>query len=67
VLRWLARMFQSPRDAAEKQQGDVRALDRSDDPRGGIQSDDTVTRNRWRSSRTQVSRWAGRAGRLATS
>jgi hypothetical protein len=40
MLRWLARLFQSPRDEAEKQQGDVHALDRADDPRGGIQSDE---------------------------
>lgn len=33
-------MFRSPRDAAERQQGDVHALDRSDDPRGGVQSDE---------------------------
>ena len=39
MLRWLARLFQSPRDDAEKQQGDVHALDRTDDPRGGVQSD----------------------------
>jgi hypothetical protein len=39
VLRWLARLFQSPRDDAEKQQGVVLALDRTDDPRGGVQSD----------------------------
>jgi hypothetical protein len=40
VFRWLSRLFQSPRDDAEKQQGDVHALDRSDDPRGGVQSDE---------------------------
>jgi hypothetical protein len=40
MLRWLARLFQSPRDDAEKQQGDVHALDRTDDPRGGVQSDE---------------------------
>jgi hypothetical protein len=40
MLRWIARLFQSPRDEAERQQGDVRALDRTDDPRGGIQSDE---------------------------
>jgi hypothetical protein len=28
---------------ADKQQGDVRALDRTDDPRGGVQSDDYRT------------------------
>jgi hypothetical protein len=39
MLRWLGRLFQRPRDDAEKQQGDVHALDRSDDPRGGVQSD----------------------------
>jgi hypothetical protein len=39
MLRWIARLFQSPRDDAEKQQGDVHALDRDDDPRGGVQSD----------------------------
>jgi hypothetical protein len=33
-------MFGKPRAAAEKQQGDVHALDRSDDPRGGVQSDE---------------------------
>ena len=40
MFRWLSRLFQSPRDDAEKQQGDVHALGRSDDPRGGVQSDD---------------------------
>ena len=40
MFRWLSRLFQSPRADAEKQQGDVHALDRSDDPRGGVQSDD---------------------------
>jgi hypothetical protein len=40
MFRWLSRLFQSPRAAAEKQQGDVHALDRTDDPRGGVQSDD---------------------------
>lgn len=39
MLRWLGSLFQSPRDDAEKQQGDVHALDRSDDPRGGVQSE----------------------------
>jgi hypothetical protein len=38
MFRWIARLFQSPRDAAEKQQGDVHALDHSGDPRGGVQS-----------------------------
>ena len=33
-------LFGKPRDDAEKQQGDVHALDRSDDPRGGVQSDE---------------------------
>ena len=33
-------MFRSPRADAEKQQGDVHALDRTDDPRGGVQSDE---------------------------
>jgi hypothetical protein len=33
-------IFRSPRAAAEKQQGDVHALDRSGDPRGGVQSDE---------------------------
>jgi hypothetical protein len=33
-------LFRKPRDEAEKQQGDVHALDRSDDPRGGVQSDE---------------------------
>lgn len=33
-------MFQSPRDDAEKQQGDVHALDREGDPRGGVQNDE---------------------------
>ena len=32
-------LFGKPRGDAEKQQGDVHALDRSDDPRGGVQSD----------------------------
>jgi hypothetical protein len=40
VFRWLSRLLQSPRADAEKQQGDVHALDRSDDPRGGVQSDE---------------------------
>jgi hypothetical protein len=40
MFRWLSRLFQSPRADAEKQQGDVHALDRSDDPRGGVQSDE---------------------------
>ena len=40
MFRWLSRLFQSPRDDAEKQQGDVHALDRTDDPRGGVQSDE---------------------------
>jgi hypothetical protein len=35
----LAGMFRKPRDEAEKQQGDVHALDRSDDPRGGVQDE----------------------------
>jgi hypothetical protein len=40
VLRNLfSGLFGKPRDEAEKQQGDVHALDRSDDPRGGVQSD----------------------------
>lgn len=40
MFRWLSRLFQSPRADAEKQQGDVHALDRDDDPRGGVQSDE---------------------------
>ena len=40
MLRKLMGMFSSPRADAEKQQGDVHALDRSDDPRGGVQSDE---------------------------
>jgi hypothetical protein len=40
MFRWIGRLFQSPRDEAERQQGDVHALDRSDDPRGGVQSDE---------------------------
>ena len=40
MFRWVSRLFQSPRADAEKQQGDVHALDRSDDPRGGVQSDE---------------------------
>jgi hypothetical protein len=40
MFKWLSGMFGSPRAAAEKQQGDVHALDRSDDPRGGVQSDE---------------------------
>lgn len=39
MFKWLKGMFASPRDDAEKQQGDVHALDRDDDPRGGVQSD----------------------------
>jgi hypothetical protein len=33
-------LSRSPPGDAEKQQGDVHALDRSDDPRGGVQSDE---------------------------
>ena len=33
-------IFRRPRADAEKQQGDVHALDRDDDPRGGVQSDE---------------------------
>lgn len=40
MFRWLSGLFRSPRDDAEKQQGDVHALDRTDDPRGGVQSDE---------------------------
>jgi hypothetical protein len=40
VFRKLMGMFSSPRAAAEKPQGDVHALDRSGDPRGGVQSDE---------------------------
>jgi hypothetical protein len=40
MLRNLLRVFSRPRDEAEKQQGDVHALDREDDPRGGVQSDE---------------------------
>ena len=40
MFQWITRLFQSPRADAEKQQGDVHALDRSDDPRGGVQSDE---------------------------
>ena len=40
MFRWVSRLFQSPRADAEKQQGDVNALDRTDDPRGGVQSDE---------------------------
>ena len=40
MFRWLSRLFVSPRDDAEKQQGDVHALDSSDDPRGGVQSEE---------------------------
>ena len=40
MFRGITRLFQSPRADAEKQQGDVHALDRSDDPRGGVQSDE---------------------------
>jgi hypothetical protein len=40
MFKWLKGMFSSPRAAAEKQQGDVHALDRDGDPRGGVQSDD---------------------------
>jgi hypothetical protein len=39
MLRNLLRIFSRPRDDAEKQQGDVHALDREGDPRGGVQSD----------------------------
>jgi hypothetical protein len=39
MLEKLMGLFRSPRAAAEKQQGDVNALDRSGDPRGGVQSD----------------------------
>lgn len=40
MLRRLTGLFQSPRDEAEKQEGDVHALDRTGDPRGGVQSDE---------------------------
>jgi hypothetical protein len=40
MLKWLKGMFSSPRAAAEKQEGDPHALDRSGDPRGGVQSDE---------------------------
>ena len=40
MLRNLFRVFSRPRDEAEKQQGDVHALDREGDPRGGVQSDE---------------------------
>jgi hypothetical protein len=40
VFRKLMGVFRSPRADAEKQQGDVHALDRSGDPRGGVQSDE---------------------------
>jgi hypothetical protein len=40
MFRWISRLFVSPRDEAEKQQGDVTALNRSGDPRGGTQSDE---------------------------
>ena len=40
MFRWLSRLLESPRADVEKQQGDVHALDRSDDPRGGVQSDE---------------------------
>lgn len=40
MLRWIGRLFMQPRADAEKQQGDVHALDRGDDPRGGVQSDE---------------------------
>ncbi|HEY3541693.1 MAG TPA: hypothetical protein VGK79_04045 [Gaiellaceae bacterium] len=40
MFQWITRLFQSPRADAEKQQGDVHALDRTDDPRGGVQSDE---------------------------
>ena len=38
---WLKRLRGGHR--ADKQQGDVHALDRPDDPRGGVQSDDYRT------------------------
>src|SRR5439155_6542288 len=40
--RMLRRLFRRGRDEprAARQRGDVHALDRSDDPRGGVQSDD---------------------------
>jgi hypothetical protein len=40
MFKWLKGMFSSPRAAAEQQQGDPHALDRSGDPRGGVQSDE---------------------------
>ena len=40
MLRKLGGLFRSPRADAEKQQGDVHALDRTDDPRGGVQSEE---------------------------
>ena len=36
--RWLRRRDTGPR--AAKQEGDVQALDREDDPRGGVQSEE---------------------------
>ena len=40
MFRWLAGIFSTPRADAEKQQGDVHALDRADDPRGGVQDEE---------------------------
>lgn len=40
MFRKLMGTFRSPRADAEKQQGDVHALDRPGDPRGGVQSDE---------------------------
>ena len=38
MLEWLRKGRRKP--TAAKQEGDVHALDRPDDPRGGVQSDD---------------------------
>ena len=40
MFKWLKGMFSSPRADAERQQGDPHALDRDDDPRGGVQSEE---------------------------
>lgn len=40
MLDWLKRKRRDDGPTAAKQQGDVHALDRPGDPRGGVQSDD---------------------------
>ena len=39
-MGFLDRLFKRSKDPATKQEGDVHALDREGDPRGGVQSDE---------------------------